>query len=60
MAAELIATAEPLPQLTRLPPHAKGAVLTLVLLSCGHLVIDLYSSAIARCNRCWLTSCTSR
>jgi FSR family fosmidomycin resistance protein-like MFS transporter len=29
-----------------LTPHAKGAVLTLVLLSCGHLVVDLYSSAI--------------
>src|SRR5579871_3272764 len=26
--------------------HAKGAVLTLVLLSCGHAVVDLYSSAI--------------
>jgi FSR family fosmidomycin resistance protein-like MFS transporter len=46
MATEPTALAEPLPQFTRLTPHAKGAVLTLVLLSCGHLVIDLYSSAI--------------
>jgi len=30
----------------RLAPHAKGAVLTLVLLSFGHLFIDLYSSAL--------------
>ena len=46
MATEPTALAEPLPQLPRLTPHAKGAVLTLVLLSCGHAVIDLYSSAI--------------
>src|SRR5208283_2791841 len=46
MATEPTALAEPLPSFTGLTPHAKGAVLTLVLLSCGHLVIDLYSSAI--------------
>jgi MFS transporter, FSR family, fosmidomycin resistance protein len=46
VSATLEATAEPLPRLTHLTPHAQGAVLTLVLLSCGHFVIDLYSSAI--------------
>lgn len=37
------AEATPFP---KLGPHAKGAVLTLILLSCGHFVVDLYSSAI--------------
>src|SRR5436190_5084494 len=41
--AAALAEAEDVPRFT---PHAKGAVLTLVLLSCGHFFIDLYSSAL--------------